>query len=264
MNETELVFTEILNCNRPSLYLDKDLPWDKDKSTSVSSVIKRRISGEPLQYIFGKTEFMGLEFRVTPDVLIPRPETEILAEETIEYVRNLGPGSHNIRVLDMGTGSGCIAVSLAKFLPRIRVEAVDVSSGALEVSRANARLHKLDINFILSDLFKSEALKPDSYDIIVTNPPYIPTAQMDSLGIEIKWEPAIALDGGRDGLDFYRRIICDAPVYLKENGFLAMEMGFNQAGAIKNIFRDSPGFKILKTVKDYAHLERVIVAKKIK
>jgi release factor glutamine methyltransferase len=264
MNETELVFTEILNCSRMSLYLDKNLKWDKDKSIAVSSIIKRRIQGEPLQYIFGKTEFMGLEFRVSPDVFIPRPETEILAEEVMELTRGLAAcQTRRIQILDMGTGSGCIAVSLAKLLPLIKMHAVDISARALEIAQYNARMHNVKVNFIHSDLFNSCGLKPDGYDIIVTNPPYIPKAQINKLEAEVKYEPAIALEGGDDGLDFYRRIIAQAPSYLRVGGILAMEMGFNQAGAIRNIFRDSGDFKIIKVVKDYSRIERVITAKKV-
>ncbi len=264
MNEAELVFTEILNCNRASLYLDKNLQWDKGKSTAVSKVIKRRISGEPLQYIFGKTEFMGLEFKVTPEVLIPRQETEILVEEVIKLVQSFGPEACNTEVLDVGTGSGCIAVSLAKFLAPIKMHAVDISGEALKVAQDNARANNVKVDFIRSDLFNYCALKPNSYDIIVTNPPYIPSGQIDNLEAGVKCEPAIALDGGKDGLDFYRRIIRDAPGYLRENGLLAMEIGFNQIDAVKNIFRDSLNFKIIKVIKDYGQIERIIVAKKIK
>lgn len=263
MNETELVFTEILNCNRASLYLDKNLRWDKGKSIAVSSVIKRRISGEPLQYIFGKTEFMGLEFKVTQDVLIPRQETEILVEEVIKLVESLGPAVCNTEVLDMGTGSGCIAISLAKLLPQIKMHAVDISTKALKVAQGNARTNRVDVNFILSDLFNSCALKPNGYDIIISNPPYIPSAEIDNLEAEVKCQPAIALDGGQDGLDFYRRIICDSHSYLRQNGFLIMEIGFNQIEAIKNIFMYSPNFKITEVTKDYSQIERIIVAKKI-
>ena len=264
MNEAELLFTEILNCSRISLHLDKNLHWDKNKCALISSVIKRRISGEPLHYILGETEFMGLEFKVNPDVLIPRPETEILVEELIQLVRNFSSGSQNTRVLDLGTGSGCIAVSLAKFLPGLKMHAVDISIKALEVARDNALANNVKINFILSDLFNSPALKPHGYDIIVSNPPYISRAQISDLPAEVKYEPALAWDGGRDGLDFYRRIISEAENYLRKNGFLALEIGFNQIEAIKNIFLSVPNFKIIKVIKDYSQIERVIIAKKTK
>lgn len=263
MNETELVFTEILNCNRTSLYLDRSLHWDRDKSLAVSKVIKRRMTGEPLQYILGKTEFMGLEFKVNADVLIPRPETEILVEKAIALTHNLETGVHKPRILDMCTGAGCIAVSLAKFIIPLKIDAVDVSREALGVAQANARAHRVEVNFILSDLFNSCSLKPYSYDIIVSNPPYIPSAEIDNLETEVKCQPAIALDGGRDGLDFYRRIIAQAPRYLRKNGFLAMEIGFNQREAIKDIFRDYSNFEIVEVVKDYSQIDRIIVAKKM-
>jgi release factor glutamine methyltransferase len=263
MNEAELVFTEILNCNRTSLYLDRSLKWDRDKSHAVSRVIKRRMNGEPPQYILGKTEFMGLEFKVNASVFIPRPETEILVEHVITLTHNLETSVRKPWILDMCTGAGCIAVSLAKFLTPLKIDAFDVSRQALGVAQANARAHRVEVNFILSDLFNSCALKPHSYDIIVSNPPYIPSAEIDNLEAEVKCQPAIALDGGQDGLDFYRRIIAGAPRYLRKNGFLAMEIGFNQIEAIKDIFMGYPDFEIVELVKDYSQIDRIIVAKKI-
>jgi release factor glutamine methyltransferase len=262
MNEAEMVFAKVLNCNRMSLYLDKNLHLDKNKCAAISSVIKRRVSGEPLQYILGETEFMGLEFKVNPDVLIPRPETEILVEELIQLVQNFSFVPQNTRVLDVGTGSGCIAVSLAKFLPGLKMHALDISIKALEVARDNALANDVKIDFILSDLFNSPALKPQGYDIIVSNPPYISKAEIKDLPVEVKYEPAIAWHGGRDGLDFYRRIIPGADNYLRKNGFLALEIGFDQIEAIKNIFLSVPNFKIIKVIKDYSQIERVIIAKK--
>ncbi len=260
MNEAELLFTNILNCNRLSLYLNKDTLLDNLKSSFICGVLKRRIKGEPIQYILDKTEFMGLEFKVTPDVFIPRPETEILVEKAIEIAGSSQAGVRSI--LDIGTGSGCIAVSLAKFLPESKIIASDISEPALQVARENAKLNNIEskIDFISSDLFCSKLLAPESYNYIVSNPPYVPTAEIETLQPEIQYEPRAALDGGNDGLDFYRRIIDKAPRYLKKSGFLIMEMGFNQKDAIKNIFQNSLCFEIIESIKDYNNIDRVIVA----
>lgn len=264
MNETELVFSKVLSCNRIDLYLNRTLHLDKNKSSNISSVLKRRIKGEPIQYILAKTEFMGLEFKVTPDVFIPRPETEILVEKTIEIVKLLN--CQIVKLLDIGTGSGCIALSLAKFLPQAEIYATDISKDALQIARTNAKLNRVEdrIGFIQSDLLMTYDLQLLTYDIIVSNPPYIPTAEIDRLQPEIQYEPRIALDGGKDGLDFYRRIIDKAPRYLKKDGFLIMEMGFKQKDAIENIIQESRDFQILEFVKDYNDIDRVIVAQKKK
>jgi release factor glutamine methyltransferase len=262
MNETELLFTDILNCNRLSLYLNKDIFLDRAKSFLVSCVLKRRIRGEPLQYILGKTEFMGLEFKVTADVFIPRPETEILVEQTIDIIKLLN--CQIVKLLDIGTGSGCITVSLAKLLPNVKITAIDISQKAIEIAQYNALLNNVSdkIRLIHSNLFTSCNLQVTGYDIIVSNPPYIPTAEIETLQPEVKYEPHIALDGGKDGLDFYRRIINKAHRYLKKDGFLIMEMGFNQKDAIKNIFQKSGYFEIIELINDYNNMDRVIIAKK--
>ena len=262
MNETELLFTNILNCNYLSLYLNKDIFLDKAKSSLVSSVLRRRARGEPLQYILGKTEFMGLEFKVTADVFIPRPETEILVETAIKIGYRLWVIGHRLKILDIGTGCGNIAISMAKNLLYCEMDAIDISDNALEVALSNAKLNNAKVNFIQSDLFNTYNLQPNTYDLIVSNPPYISTAEIDVLQPEIKYEPYTALDGGKDGLDFYRRIIDKAPSYLKKGGFLIMEMGFNQKGAIKNIFQKSGYFEIVELIKDYNNIDRVIMAKK--
>lgn len=262
MNEAELLFTEILNCGRQDLYLKKDLTWDKSKSVLASTILKKRFLGEPLQYILGKAEFMGLEFRLTPDVLIPRPETEILVEAALELIRGLKSVNRQINILDMGTGSGCIAISLAKAIAGGHIYAADISSRALAVAEKNARLHGVDIGFLKSDLFDFFKSLAVSCDLIVSNPPYIPSAEILKLALEIQAEPRLSLDGGSDGLDFYRKIIAGSPEYLKDGGFLALEMGFNQKNAIKNIFLKSGIFEIINVIKDYNNIDRVIIAKK--
>ncbi|MBU4346874.1 MAG: peptide chain release factor N(5)-glutamine methyltransferase [Candidatus Omnitrophica bacterium] len=264
MNEAELLFTQILHCNRLSLYLDDNLRLDKDKSYLISEVFKKRILGEPIEYILGETEFMGLEFRLTPDVFIPRPETEILVEAALKLVKCLMFNVGCLNILDIGTGTGCIAISLAKFISAVKVIAIDISSSALEIGEENSCLNGVEdkIKFIQANIFniKHNTLNIEQFDIIVSNPPYIPTAEIDNLHPGIKYEPYIALDGGRDGLGFYRRIIRDSADYLKEDGLLIMEMGFDQKEAIKNIFQNSENFKIIDVVQDYNNIDRVIIA----
>ncbi|MCK9604140.1 MAG: peptide chain release factor N(5)-glutamine methyltransferase [Candidatus Omnitrophica bacterium] len=255
MNEAELLFSEIFGCDRASLYLKKNIPLDKDKLSKVSSVLKRRFSGEPLQYILGKTEFMGLEFRVNPSVLIPRPETEILVEKAAEMATSL-------KIMDIGTGSGCIAISLAKLLKDADIIATDISDNALEVAKENARRHGVKINFILADLFNAVDCVMHPVDLIISNPPYVASGEIATLQPEISYEPRIALDGGADGLDFYRRIINGAVDYLKKDGLLILEIGFDQSRAIADIFQRSGKFKIIEIVKDYSNIERVMVAVK--
>jgi len=258
MNEVELLFTEALHSDRMSLYLDRSIILGKDKSGFIAQALKRRINHEPIQYILGKTEFMGLEFKVNPDVFIPRPETEILVETLINIVHSSKLEVHSL--LDIGTGSGCIAISLAKFLKDVKITATDIANEALEVAKQNALLNKVEINFLQSNLFSNYGLRTMNYELIVSNPPYVSTLELNELQPEIQYEPRIALDGGADGLDFYRRLITESPRYLKRSGFLIMEMGYNQENAIKKIFQNSEVFKIIEVIKDYNNIDRVIVA----
>ncbi len=257
MNETELLFSHILGCSRADLYLNKEKYLNQQETDSVSSALNRRIKGEPIQYILGSTEFMGLEIKVNRDVLIPRPETEILVETAIEFIGKEKSG----RILDLGTGSGCIAVALSKHLADLEIDASDISDEAMVVAKENAKLNAARINFIKSDLF--DDLNFREYSIIISNPPYIPEAEIKKLQPELQFEPGIALRAGKDGLDFYRRIISSAPDYLKENGLLLLEIGFGQKKALEQMFDNSKLFKIIQIVKDYQHIERVIVARKV-
>ncbi len=262
MDEAEVLFSEILNCDRASLYLKQNLRLNKPEAFKISEALKRRIRGEPIQYILGKTEFMGLEFKVTPDVLIPRPETEVLVEKVIELVTKArGHKTTSLKILDLGTGSGCIAISLAKLLTNVEIDAVDISRRALEVAKFNAALNKVKIHFIQSNLFPTYYLQPTTYSLIVSNPPYVAASEIDGLQVEVRREPRIALSAGEDGLDFYRRIIIDSSRYLKKGGYLFLEMGFAQKNKIKNIFQKSKKFQIIEVVRDYNNIDRVIIAK---
>jgi release factor glutamine methyltransferase len=251
------------------LYQNLGLKLSSRDSEIISGVFKRRINGEPLQYILGKTEFMGLEFKVDKNVLIPRPETEILVETAIQYAtqRPRDPETQ-LHILDIGTGSGCIAVSLVKLIKDIKVTATDISDKAITVAKENAALNKVEdkIDFIRQDLFGLQpvacSLQPNLFDFIVSNPPYIPSAEIETLQREVRFEPRIALDGGREGLDFYRRIIKEAPSYLVKEGYLILEIGFNQKNKVENIFYSSKDFEIIEIVKDYSNIDRVVVAQR--
>lgn len=211
------------------------------------SYIERRCSGEPYAYIAGKKEFMKLDFLVNKNVLIPREDTEILVLEAIKRCPQ--------KVLDMCTGSGCIAISLAKYINGVEVDAVDISSPALTVAKKNAKLNEVDVKFIKSDLFENVE---DKYDMIVSNPPYIRKADLKELQKEVKQEPKKALDGGEDGLIFYDRILHDAKKHLKKNGVILFEIGYDQAKDVMALAKKY-NYKKVKKIKDLSNNDRVII-----
>ncbi len=255
MNEAELLLTDILGCSRTELCLQKRKQLGPDLGMRMAGVLQRRFKGEPFQYIMGNTEFMGMLFAVTPQVLIPRPETELLVEKVIMLFRESGLK----RIIDVGTGSGCIAISLAKMLPDARVTGTDISASALAVAEENAARHRVSVRFARADLFLPE--QAARFDCVVSNPPYIAAADIDVLQPEVRREPRHALDGGKDGLDFYRRIIAQAPDHLTRGGYLVMEMGYGQSDAIKTIFMHAGKYTVQEVINDYAGIERVIVAR---
>ena len=219
---------------------------------AIDALCDRRAAREPLQYILGETEFMGLTFHVEPGVLIPRADTEILVEKALAWMK---PGA---RVLDIGTGSGAIAVSLAKLGRPAQVTAVDVSDRALEIARQNAERNGAAVEFVKSDCFS--ALKGRKYDMIVSNPPYISEDEMRGLMPEVTREPELALFGGADGLDFYRRISREAPEYLNEGGCLLFEIGWLQKDAVSALVKAHIGEPF--ALRDYGQNWRVVGAKK--
>ena len=258
MNESELLFTELLDCSRDKLYFNREYVITQREAHLLADTLKKRLKGWPIQYILGRQEFMGLELRLTPDVFIPRPETEILIEKAIQIAQGFHAGVKY--VLDIGTGSGCIAISLAVILKDAKVSATDISNQALEIAKQNAILNNAEINFSQSNLFPDNKQR-NNYDLVVSNPPYIPTSEINNLQPEVGYEPCIALDGGRDGLDFYRRIVQEAPAHLRRGGFLILEMGFGQYLSIKELFNSVEKFQIIEVVKDYNNIDRVIVAR---
>jgi len=247
-----LAFT--LNVPKEYLIINNEKELSKQDFEYYKNYITRLINGEPIQYIIGKQEFMGIEFNVNKDVLIPQPDTEILVEETIKIAKEY----NKPKVLDLCTGSGAIAVSIKKYVPEAEVFASDVSIKALQL----AKINNIDnnINFIESNLFENIN---NEFDIIVSNPPYIRTEEIKSLSKEVQNEPLIALDGGQDGLDFYRDIIKQAHNYLKSNGKLCLEIGDEQKDAITQILKSNFNYTNIKYYKDLQGNDRVIIVEKM-
>jgi len=222
------------------------------------SCLDKRLSGMPVQYITGHQEFMSLNFFVNQQVLIPRSDTETLVEEVLRIISTF-PKEKTIHIADLCTGSGCIAVSTARNASNTLIKAADISRDALNVAEMNAELLgvKDRIEFICSDLF--ENVSGHSFDIIMSNPPYIASDVIESLQIEVKkYEPRIALNGGVDGLDFYRRIISEGYKYLVPGGLLILEIGFEQANAVKEISSSNKNYCSFKVIKDLAGNDRVV------
>ncbi len=255
----ELLLGKVLDLARIELYTNFERPLQAEELQTYREFLNRRAGQEPLQYITGETEFMSLPFLVDPRVLVPRPETETLVEEALRLL----PENSTAEVLDVGTGSGCIAVSLAHYRPSITVMAVDVSPEALEVARSNARLNQTDerIRFHKADLLSEAFLKEvgGPYDLIVSNPPYIRKDEWDDLPREIRdFEPVTALCDGGDGLSFYRTLAGKADVLLKKGGKLLVEAGYRQAEDIGTILREAE-FNYQRVIPDLNQIERVIV-----
>lgn len=213
-------------------------------------------NGWPLQYLMAEAQFMGLDFVVRPGVFIPRPETEILVEAALKKIAT------RPIVFDLGTGCGNIAVSIAKFLADVRVFASDVSSLALGVGTLNARRHGVDnrVRFLEGEFFRP--LGREKVDFILSNPPYIGSDDLKDLPPEVRHEPRIALDGGRDGLQVLKRIVEECPCHLKEGGYLILEVGYGQAYRVSEIIRKTEQFLEPEVIKDYNQINRVIVAKR--
>lgn len=248
--ETEWLLAAALDLDRVGIYVNFDKPLTDRELAACRAVVARRAKREPLQYILGSQEFRGLDFIVTPAVLIPRHDTEVLVEEAVKRA------SARSAILDIGVGSGCIAVSLAKSLPETEVWGVEMSAEALAVAKSNAERHGVTVHLAEGSLF--EPFPERRFGLVVSNPPYIPTADLAALQPEVRdYEPRGALDGGADGLDFYRAIIPAAPVHLAPGGWLLVEVGIGQAAAVSDFF-SAAGFIDCFTANDPAGIERVV------
>ena len=226
-----------------------------DEMRRINDIITRRNSGEPLQYILGYTEFMGMTFKVNEDTLIPRQDTETLVETVVTKI-----GSKKLRVLDIGTGTGCIGISIAKLCPNTEVTLLDYSDAVLSVAKENAELNEVEVEFVRCDIL--EEIPKGEFDLIVSNPPYIETDTIFSLdNIVSSYEPVEALDGGFDGLMFYRRIIEEvAKEILTDDGAVVFEIGYTQGEAVSEILREED-FSGIKVLRDPCGNDRVVTAR---
>jgi release factor glutamine methyltransferase len=262
--DAEVLLSHILNRNRAWLITHIHDALDAGNHALFDDAIVRRAKREPLQHIIGKQEFWGLDFIVTPDVLIPRPETELVVESAIKAGRNLTAPV----IIDLCTGTGCIAISLATELPAARFFAVDISEQALAIARENARRHGVSerVRFLEGDLFGplEELDIRGRVDMIVSNPPYVRSGELNTLQAEVRdYEPGTALFAGPEGTEIHQRIISAAPEYLRRHGTLIMEMGIGQATNLVNLIRESGLYDTPEVLKDLAGIDRVIVAKKL-
>jgi release factor glutamine methyltransferase len=249
--ESEWLLSDALGLDRVGLYLNFDRPLNSAELARYRGMVSRRAKREPLQHILGSQEFMGLEFEVSPAALIPRHDTVTLVEEAIKRCRG------GEKILDIGLGSGCIAVALAKKLPQVNVFGVEKSSSALELASRNAAKHGVTLEIAKGSLF--EPFEGLLFDIVVSNPPYIPTGEIPSLQPEVRdYEPVEALDGGPDGLDFYRMIIPSASEHMSPGGWLMFEVGAGQSDSVKGIFVEMASYTDIFSAKDPAGIERVV------
>jgi release factor glutamine methyltransferase len=254
----ELLLSGMLGLKRLDLYLQHDRPLTPEELAEYRARLLRRAKREPLQYIEGSAHFRELVLKVDRRVLIPRPETEVLVEVVLEWAR----GREGLHALDVGTGSGAIALSLATERPFARVVATDVEPGALEVARANhaAAAPDAPVEFRLGESYAPVA--GERFDVVVSNPPYVGLSERDALDAEVRdWEPARALFAGQDGLEVVRGLVAGAPDVLRPGGLLALEIGAAQAGAVAELIRAVPGFAEPAVRKDLAGRERIVTAR---
>lgn len=229
---------------------EEDITQDAQKEYEIA--VQKRAEHIPLQYIIGEQEFMGLRFKVNSNVLIPRQDTETLVEQVLKVVK---PG---MKVLDLCTGSGCVLISVLKNAPELTGMGSDISKTALLVAKENAKLHEVDAEWVRSDLFDNIT---ETFDVIMANPPYIPTGEILSLMPEVRdFEPENALDGGADGLDFYRKITEQVKDYLNPGGYVYMEIGYDQGEVVSELMRNA-GFSEVEVIKDLARNDRVVKGK---
>lgn len=259
--DAEVLLCAVLKCQRITLYVDFERPLSEEELAKYREYVQRRGNFEPLAYILGEKAFMRNTFKVTQATLVPRPETELLVESIVRAANVLRPDG-DVKILDIGTGSGAIIVSLLDYLPRAKGVGVDISVDALIVAKENADKIGVSgrIGFVRSDVFGKLPLEK-KFDIIVSNPPYIPAADIAGLDKDVQQEPRGALDGGDDGLDFYRRITAEAAAHLADEGLLAFEVGINQADEVAKLCLAN-GFSKTSVRKDYAGVERMVFAVK--
>ena len=261
----ELLLSHVVGLKRIELYTQFNKAVDKQQLDRLHDLVKRAGQNEPIAYLVGRTEFYSLEINITPDCMVPRPETELLVERAIEFLRTRRDTQF---VCDLCTGSGCIAVAIAKNFPDARIIATDICDSALAVAAGNIEKHQLKdrITLLHGDLFDPiiSGLDVNEFDLIVCNPPYVSTAEYEKLDRNVKdYEPKIALFAGVDGLDIYRRIIEKADDFLKPNAALMLEIGFAQGQAVRQLLEQTGAFTEIKIEKDFHNNDRIVSARKI-
>lgn len=252
----KILIQHVLKIDKNKIIIEKEKKVEEIKEEEYKKYIKEIIQGKPVQYIINNQEFMKLNFFVNENVLIPQPDTEILVEKVLEIVKE----NMESKILDICTGSGAIGISLAYCLNKAKLTLADISSEALEISEMNAKRNNVEekIKFINSDMF--EKIK-EKYNIIVSNPPYIKTNIIPTLDKQVQSEPYIALDGGKDGLKFYRILINEAPKYLEKDGILIFEIGYDQKEDIKDLVKENKNYKSMQVIKDLSQNDRVVILK---
>lgn len=251
-----ILVATVLNKTKEYVITHSDDNLDEVHQKTISDGIEQLRNYIPIQYITNNQEFMKLNFFVDQNVLIPRSDTEILVEEIINTYKN-----KKIRILDLCTGSGCIAISLKKYMQNSEVCGIDISKEALKVAQLNAKNNNVDVKFEYSDMFTN--IKNEDFDVIVSNPPYIKTQVINTLDREVKNEPIIALDGGEDGLYFYKKIIKEAFNFLADNGMIFLEIGYDQKDELIELINSDKRYELVKTKKDLGDNDRIVVVKKV-
>lgn len=251
---SKILMQYVLEIDRSQLIINKNNEVDSKKEKEYKMYIEEIVKGKPVQYITNKQEFMGLNFYIDENVLIPQPDTEILVEEVIKRANK----EKKLEILDICTGSGCIGISIAKNIENVKVTMLDISEKAIEVAKKNSMQNGIEnkVTFIQSNMFEKIEGK---FDIIVSNPPYIKTNIIQILDRQVQNEPHIALDGGEDGLKFYKILISNAPKYLKENGKVFLEIGYDQKQEVEDLAKQSKMYKKIETIKDLSQNDRVII-----
>ena len=253
--ESQLLLQHILGVNRAWLITHENDELQADEQSMFTDLVLRRCKGEPIAYILGKREFYGLNLTVSPATLIPRPDTEILVETALKKI----PADKNLQVLDLGTGTGAIALAIAHQRPGTQVTAVDASQPALDIAISNSHQHNIkNVHFVLSNWFS--ALNQDKFDIILSNPPYIEQNDAHLSQGDLRFEPVGALASGIDGLDDIRQIVADSLLHLKPQGWLMLEHGYNQAVAVADLLAEQ-GFVDIDTIQDFGGNDRVTIGK---
>lgn len=255
----DLLLAFVLSCDRVRILSHPEELLSDEQWSRFQKLVSRRLGGEPLQYLRGEQEFFGLPFEVTPDVLIPRPETEILVEKAIQLIQQHAP--LGCRFLDVGTGSGCIAITIAHEVPSAIPFATDRSMPALRVASRNAGRHHTAVQFVQTNLLDCFPLRP-CFDFILSNPPYVALEECDTLPSEVRnYEPHDALFGGESGLDVYHRLIPEAPSRLRTGGFLLVEAGAGQSESIGQLMEQS-GMTLVEIIEDLIGIPRCLVGRK--